>query len=173
MCFGAEVLVTDGAGDRERFLVLHACLVAVQAQPGALVRLDVAKDQRVVGGPRHLQRLGEVGAGLVVGTDIARPFNPMTNVWGIVTRSTKSAGIQGPEHAISMGSALELYTMGTARLNHEQGRLGSITPGKLADLVGYPLDPLSADPDDLAELTPAFTIAGGRATHDPDKRLAR
>ena len=167
MCFGAEVLVTDGAGDRERFLVLHACLVAVQAQPGAVVRLDVAKDQRVVGGLRHLQRLGEVGAGLVVGTDIARPFNPMTNVWGMVTRGTKSTGIQGPEHAISVGSALELYTMDTARLNHEQGRLGSSTPDKLADLVGYPLDPLGADPDDLAELTPAFTIAGGRATTTP------
>ena len=52
------------------------------------------------------------------------------------------------------------------------GRLGSITPGKLADLAGYPADPLAADPDDLAELTPAFTIVGGRATHDPDKRLA-
>ena len=94
-------------------------------------------------------------------------------LWGMVTRGTKFAGIQGPEHAISVGSALELYTMGTARLNREQGRLGSSTPDKLADLVGYPLDPLGADPDDLAELTPAFTIAGGRATHDPDKRLAR
>jgi len=97
----------------------------------------------------------------------------MTAVWGMVTRGTKSAGVQGPEHAISADTALEIYTMGTARLNHEQDRLGSITPGKLADLVGYPVDPLAADPDDLAELTPAFTIVGGRPTHDPDKRLAR
>ena len=72
-----------------------------------------------------------------------------------------------------MATALRLYTMGTAALNHEQDRLGSITPGKLADLVAYPIDPLAADPDDLAELAPAFTIVGGRATHDPDKRLAR
>ena len=63
--------------------------------------------------------------------------------------------------------------MGTAELNGEADRLGSITPGKLADLVAYPLDPLTAAPDDLAELTPAFTIMGGRASHDPDKRLAR
>ena len=55
----------------------------------------------------------------------------------------------------------------------KKDRLGSITPGKLADLVGYPADPLAADPDDLAALTPVFTIVGGRATHDPDKRLAR
>jgi predicted amidohydrolase YtcJ len=54
-----------------------------------------------------------------------------------------------------------------AALNHEQGRLGSITPGKLADLIAYPIDPLTADPDDLAELTPTFTIVGGRAVHDP------
>jgi hypothetical protein len=113
------------------------------------------------------------GAALAAGTDIVRPFNPMTNVWGMVTRGTKSAGIQGPEHAISADAALELYTMGTAALNHEQDRLGSITPGKLADLVGYPADPLAADPDDLAELTPAFTMVGGQPTYDPDKRLAR
>jgi len=113
------------------------------------------------------------GADLAAGTDIVQPFNPMTNVWGMVTRGTKSAGIQGPGHAISIGTALELYTMGTAALNHEQDRLGSITPGKLADLVAYPLDPLTAAPHGLAELTPAFTIVGGRATHDPDKRLAR
>jgi hypothetical protein len=45
--------------------------------------------------------------------------------------------------------------------------------GKLADLVGYPADPLVADPDELPGLTPAFTIVGGRVTHDPDKRLVR
>jgi predicted amidohydrolase YtcJ len=112
------------------------------------------------------------GADLAAGTDLVRPFNPMTNVWGMVTRGTKSAGIQGPEHAISVSTALELYTMGTAALNHEQDRLGSVTPGKLADLVAYPVDPLTADPDALAELTPTFTIVGGHATHDPDKRLA-
>ena len=35
------------------------------------------------------------------------------------------------------------HTMGTAALNHEQHRLGSITPGKLADFAAYPADPLS------------------------------
>jgi predicted amidohydrolase YtcJ len=113
-----------------------------------------------------------LGANLAAGTDIVRPFNPMTNVWGMATRGTKSAGIQGPEHAISVAAALELYTMGTARLNHEQDRLGSITPGKLADLVAYPADPLTADPDDLAELTPSFTIVGGRPVHDPHGRVS-
>jgi predicted amidohydrolase YtcJ len=112
------------------------------------------------------------GADLAVGTDLVRPFNPMTNVWGMVTRGTKSAGIQGPEHGIDAATALRLYTMGTAALNHEQDRLGSIAPGKLADLVGYPLDPFSCDPAGLEHLTPVFTMTGGQVTHDPDHRLA-
>jgi predicted amidohydrolase YtcJ len=111
------------------------------------------------------------GADLAAGTDIARPFNPMLSVWGMATRGTRAAGVQGPEHAIGVAAALELYTMGTARLNHDQDRLGSITPGKLADLVAYPADPLTAGVDDLPGLTPAFTIVGGRPVHDPDGRL--
>ena len=140
---------------------------------------NMASEMLISWGPERTSRVTPldqwlaVGADLAAGTDIVRPFNPMTNVWGMVTRGTKSAGIQGAEHAISVATALELYTMGTARLNHEQDRLGSITPGKLADLVGYPVDPLAADPDDLPELTPAFTMAGGQVTHDPDKRLAK
>jgi len=111
------------------------------------------------------------GADLAAGTDIARPFNPMTAVWGMVTRGTKSAGIQGAGHAIDVSTALELYTMGSARLNHEAGQLGSITPGKLADLAAYPADPFTANTDVLAALGPVFTIVGGRPVHDPNGLL--
>jgi predicted amidohydrolase YtcJ len=49
------------------------------------------------------------GSGLAAGTDITRPFNPMTNVWGMATRGTRSAGIQWPEHAIDVPIAVRLY----------------------------------------------------------------
>jgi predicted amidohydrolase YtcJ len=113
------------------------------------------------------------GADLAAGTDMTRPFNPMTNVWGMATRSTRSAGIQGPEHATDVPTALRLYTLGTAMLNGEADRLGSITPGKLADLVAYPIDPLAVDPGDRADLTPVFTVVGGKPVHDPDRRRSR
>jgi predicted amidohydrolase YtcJ len=115
----------------------------------------------------------ELGASLAAGTDIVRPLNPMTNIWGMVTRGTRVAGVQGPQHAIPVETALELYTMGTARLNGEADRRGSVAPGKLADLVAYEVDPMTSQADDLAELTPAFTMVGGRATYDPEKRLDR
>jgi len=140
---------------------------------------NMGSEMLVTWGPERTRQVNPLddwlalGASLAAGTDIARPFNPMTNVWGMATRGTKSAGIQGTEHAIDVPTALRLYTLGSAALNGEADRLGSIAPGKLADLVAYPLNPLTADFDDLAELTPALTIVGGRATHDPDKRLAR
>jgi predicted amidohydrolase YtcJ len=112
------------------------------------------------------------GASLAAGTDMTRPVNPMINVWGMVTRGTRSAGIQGPEHAVDIAAALRLYTLGTAELNGEGAALGSITPGKLADIVAYPRDPMTADAGDLAQLTPALVIVDGRPVHDPDKRLA-
>jgi hypothetical protein len=124
-------------------------------------------------GPERTSNVGPLdewlaaGASLAAGTDIARPFNPMTAVWGMVTRGTKSAGVQGPGHAIDVATALELYTMGSARLNHEADRLGSIAPGKLADLAAYPADPLSSGTDVLAALGPVFTMVGGRPVHDP------
>jgi predicted amidohydrolase YtcJ len=140
---------------------------------------NMGSEMLVTWGPERTARVNPLdewlaaGADLAAGTDVVRPFNPLTNVWGMVTRGTKSAGIQGAEHAIDVATALELYTIGTARLNHEQDRLGSITPGKLADLVAYPTDPLTASTDALAELTPTFTIIGGRAAHDPDGILSR
>jgi predicted amidohydrolase YtcJ len=138
---------------------------------------NMGSEMLLTWGPERTRRVNPLdqwltaGADLAAGTDVVRPFNPMTNVWGMVTRGTKAAGIQGPEHAIDADTALQLYTIGTARLNHEQDRLGSITPGKLADLVAYPTDPLTADPDELVELTPTFTIVEGRAVHDPDGML--
>jgi predicted amidohydrolase YtcJ len=139
---------------------------------------NMGSEMLVTWGPERTRQVNPLdewlaaGADLAAGTDIVRPLNPMTNIWGMVTRGTKTAGIQGPEHAIDLSTALQLYTLGTARLNHEQHRLGSITPGKLADLIAYPTDPLAANPDDLPELTPAFTMVGGRAVHDPGGMLS-
>jgi predicted amidohydrolase YtcJ len=139
---------------------------------------NMGSEMLVTWGPERTRRVNPLdewlaaGADLAAGTDLVRPFNPMTSVWGMVTRGTKAVGIQGSEHAIDVGTALELYTMGTARLDHEQDRLGSITPGKLADLVAYPIDPFTADPDDLAQLTPTFAIVDGHAVHDPDGMLS-
>lgn len=49
--------------------------------------------------------------------------------------------------------------------------IGATSPEKRADPVAYQIDPVAADPDDVMELTPAFTMVGGLVTFDPDGHL--
>jgi predicted amidohydrolase YtcJ len=111
------------------------------------------------------------GATLAVGTDVARPINPLLNVWGMVTRGTRNAGIQGADHAIDRATAIDLYTRGPAQLDRDAGWRGAIAPGYAADLAGYTHDPYDAPIDELPTLTPALTLVAGRIVHDRDGRL--
>jgi predicted amidohydrolase YtcJ len=166
-------------------LVIEHALVVGAEQQARAVRLGVGitvqhtllwnmgSEMLTTWGAERTARVGPIdewlsrGAILAAGTDIVGPFNPMTNVWGMVTRGTRAAGIQGPEHAISRPAALELYTIAGARLDREADRRGAIAPGYLADLVAYDANPYTVGLDVLAELTPRLTLVGGRPVHDP------
>jgi predicted amidohydrolase YtcJ len=113
----------------------------------------------------------EEGATVAAGTDTVRPFDPMLNIWGMVTRGTKDVGVQGAEHAVDQYTAIELYTSAGTRLTGEGDRRGTLEPRRLADFVAYRADPVTAPVDELPSLTPAITCVGGRGVHDPDKLL--
>jgi predicted amidohydrolase YtcJ len=99
-------------------------------------------------------------------------YDAMTSVWGMVTRRTR-AGVLGPEHAIDVATAIRLYTVDAARLIGESDRLGTLEPGRLADVVAYPRDPMSIPVDELRSLHPAFTIIGGRVIASQGKSPIR
>ena len=114
----------------------------------------------------------EAGAQLSAGTDSTGtgvpPYDPMLGVWGMATRGTKQVGIQGPEYAIDRYTAVQLYTAGSAELNWESQRRGTLQPRRLADLVAYRTDPITCPADQLLSLRPVFTIVGGRAVYDSE-----
>jgi predicted amidohydrolase YtcJ len=111
----------------------------------------------------------EEGAMISAGTDHpVSSYNPMLALWGMVTRGTVKAGIQGPEYAIDQYAAVQLYTAAGAQLNGESHRRGTLQPGRLADLVAFRSDPITCPIDDLPSLRPAFTLVGGQAVYDPE-----
>jgi predicted amidohydrolase YtcJ len=170
-------------------VIEHACLANAEQRARA-VRMGVAitvqhslfytnsADFLRSWGPERTSRIMPVrswlrdGALVAAGTDSVSPFDPLLNVWGFATRETKDAGIQGPEEAIDVKTAFELYTHASAKLFGEPTRLGALEPGMLADVVAYPKDPLTVPIDELPTLKPAFTIVGGLAAHDPRGMLS-
>ena len=83
---------------------------------------------------------------LGAGTDFpVNPVNPLLNMYIMVTRKDPNGNVYGASEAIGREQALRLYTSAAARYTFEEGRKGTLEPGKLADLVV-----LSADYHDRA-----------------------
>jgi predicted amidohydrolase YtcJ len=98
-------------------------------------------------------------------------YDAMMSVWGMATRQTR-AGVLGAEHAIDVATAIRLYTVDASRLIGESERLGTLEPGRLADIVAYRRDPLGIPVGELRSLRPTFTMVGGRIVYGsiPPKR---
>jgi predicted amidohydrolase YtcJ len=68
----------------------------------------------------------------------------------------------GQNQRISTREALRSYTIGGAHATGRERYLGSIEPGKLADLIALESDPLGMTPVDLGKVKPVATMIGGR-----------
>ena len=74
-----------------------------------------------------------------------------------------------PEQAIGARVALEGYTSRAAWSVGEEGVAGTVSVGKRADLTAFTVDPLQADPDELASAPIALTVVDGRIQHRDDE----
>ena len=90
------------------------------------------------------------------------PVNPMVGVYAAVTRKAESGQVLLPEEAISPAEALKLYTVNGAYASFEEKIKGSITPGKLADIVVLSGDPRTVPPEEIKDIRVEMTIVGGR-----------
>ncbi len=65
-----------------------------------------------------------------------------------------------------MAEAIEGYTLGPARLSGKGDRLGSITPGKYADMVVLAEDLFEIAPEAIPEVGVWMTVVGGRVVYE-------
>jgi predicted amidohydrolase YtcJ len=108
----------------------------------------------------------DAGATLAFGTDwTVAPLDPMLSIYAAVTRRTLDGkNPQGwiPEQKISVEEAVRAYTVGSAYAEFQDGVKGSITPGKLADLVMLSRDIYRIDPKEIEKVKVVLTIVDGR-----------
>lgn len=112
------------------------------------------------------------GVRLALGTDWdVAPLNPMLTLYAATTRATLDGkNPQGwfPEQKLTIKEALEAYTMGSAYAEFQEHEKGSITAGKLADMVLLSDDVLSIDPVKIRDVKVLKTWVGGKLTYDRD-----
>jgi hypothetical protein len=102
------------------------------------------------------------------GTDATRvaPYQPFYSIWWMITGKTISGvSIRAPEENLSREEALRAYTMGSAWFNLDETKVGSIEPGKLADLVVLSGDYLTVPEDEIKHLVSVLTIVGGKPVY--------
>jgi len=94
------------------------------------------------------------------------PFEPMMAIQSMVTRKDTQGRVWGPGQRISVGEAMQICTMNGAYASFEENIKGSLTPGKLADIVVLEEDPHDVDPDRIVNVKVLRTILGGRSTFE-------
>ena len=65
-----------------------------------------------------------------------------------------------PAQRLTREEAIRAFTLGSARLAHQEDKKGSLEPGKHADLAAYDVDPFEAE--ELEGTRPVLTVSLGR-----------
>jgi predicted amidohydrolase YtcJ len=106
------------------------------------------------------------GVHLAFGTDWdVAPLNPLSTIYAAVTRATldgKNPNGWFSEQKLTVAEAVEAYTMGSAYAEFQENVKGSITPGKLADMVVLSDDIFSIDPAKIRDVKVLKTVVGGK-----------
>ena len=90
------------------------------------------------------------------------PPNILLAVQNAVLRRTRSGRLLGAEECLTVQAALECVTRAGAYQLFEEKRKGTLTPGKLADMVLLDTDPFTVPPDEIAAISVLATLKNGR-----------
>jgi len=113
------------------------------------------------------------GARLAFGTDwTVAPLNPMLTIYAAVTRRTldgKNPNGWIPEQKISVAEAVQAYTLGSAYAEFQEAVKGSLTPGKLADIVIIDSDIFTIKPEEIERAKVVMTLLDGRVVYEREE----
>ena len=118
-----------------------------------------------------LRTIQESGVVWGLGSDGSRANQilPFTTLWWAVT-GNMVGGTTVLRQTIDRKDALVAHTRTNARLVFREQDLGSLEPGKLADLVVLDRDYLTVPADQIRNIRPLMTMVGGRIVYDAAAR---
>jgi len=129
-------------------------------------RIGAARAQ----GTYAFRSLLDAGAVLAFGSDWSvAPLDPIQGIYAAATRRTldgKNPGGWVPEQKITVEEAARAYTVGSAYAEFAEGRKGTVTPGKLADLVLLTEDIFRIEPARIEKVRVRLTVMDGKVVYE-------
>jgi predicted amidohydrolase YtcJ len=132
-------------------------------------------------GPWVIKKLGEdraregayvwrklIAGGAVIcnGTDApVEDVNPIPSFYATVSRKLKDGSVFFPEQRLSREEALRTYTLNGAYAAFQEDLLGSVQPGKLADITVLSQDIMTVPEDEIPKTEVVMTIVGGQVLY--------
>jgi predicted amidohydrolase YtcJ len=136
---------------------------------------DRLGDRRTEEGAYVWRSLADSGALIVNGTDApVEDVDPIASFHASVTRRLADGTLFYPDQRLGRLEALRTYTLNGAYAIREEGSRGSLTPGKLADVVVLSRDILEVPEDEIRDAEVVYTILGGKIVYEaPAKPVPR
>jgi predicted amidohydrolase YtcJ len=140
---------------------------ATSDMPWAPTRLG---PQRIEEGAYVWQKVMKSGGAIANGSDfpVEEP-NPMLGIYAAITRQDESGNPPNgwqPDQRMSRDETLKSFTINGAYAAHVEKDLGSLTPGKLADLVVLSKDIMTVAPKEILTTTVTTTVIGGKVVYE-------
>lgn len=93
-------------------------------------------------------------------------YRPLFGIQAAVDQRTFSGAPYAPGERLSVEEAIGLYTRAGAYASFDEHRKGTLTPGKLADLVVLDSDPRRVEPAAISQVRVLATFIGGDLVHE-------
>lgn len=125
-------------------------------------------------GPERAARMVPLGDANAAGMPICfhsdmpmAPAKPLQLMWSAVNRFTAEGPVAGPEQRVGVELALRAMTIEAAYSIRLENEIGSITPGKRADLTVLAESPYAVAPEALKDIAVWGTVLEGRVQQAP------
>ncbi|MGD2294274.1 MAG: amidohydrolase [Candidatus Aminicenantes bacterium] len=123
-------------------------------------------EKRAEEGAYVWQKLIATGAVICNGTDVpVEDVDPIACFYATVSRKFKDGTVFYPNQRMSREEALRAYTFNGAYAAFQEDILGSLTPGKLADITVLSKDILTVPEEDILAAEVLLTIVGGQVLY--------
>ena len=121
---------------------------------------------------RPIRQLRDANPGLPIAWHTDRPavpLRPIPSLYTFVTRKGPMKDSEVPDweaaKAITVEEALRMMTIEAAYALFMEEHIGSLKPGKFADLIILSKNPLTIDPDDIINIEVLLTMVGGNVEY--------